>query len=45
MASTLDSVAKLSDQKLKIEQYKAALTKVLDSGSAQQCREFIDHSK
>lgn len=45
MASSLDSVAGVSDQKQKIEQYKAALKIVLDSGSAQECKDFIDHSE
>ncbi len=44
MASNLDTVAGLSDQKQKIEQYKAALTDVLDSGSTQQCKQFVEHS-
>ncbi|BDA48473.1 COP9 signalosome complex subunit 4 [Coccomyxa sp. Obi] len=43
MASSLDTVAGLTDQKQKIEQYKAALANVLDSGSTQQCKEFVDH--
>ncbi|EIE27709.1 hypothetical protein COCSUDRAFT_45959 [Coccomyxa subellipsoidea C-169] len=43
MTSSLESVAGLTDQKLKIEQYKAALAKVLDSGSAQQCKDFLEH--
>ena len=45
MASTLDNVAALSDQKQKIEQYKVALTQVLGSGNADDCKTFVMHSK
>ena len=41
---SLDEVAALSDQKQKIEQYRAALQKVLQNGSTEQCKEFVDHS-
>ena len=41
---SLDDVAALSDQKHKIEQYRAALQRVLDSGSIEQCKEFVNHS-
>lgn len=40
---SLDDVAALSDQKHKIEQYRAALQRVLDSGSIEQCKEFVNH--
>ena len=41
---SLDEVAALSDQKQKIEQYRAALQKVLQNESTEQCKEFVDHS-
>jgi hypothetical protein len=41
---TLDSVALLSDQKQKIEQYRTLLYGILASGSRGECEEFVDHS-
>ncbi|KAK9815676.1 hypothetical protein WJX72_007876 [[Myrmecia] bisecta] len=43
MASQLDSIAALSDQKQKIEQYKAALQSILAKGEVAQCESFVDH--
>ena len=45
MMESLDDVAALTDQKQKIEQYRAALQRVLDTGSTEQCKEFVNHSK
>jgi hypothetical protein len=45
MTGNLDSVAALSDQKQKIEQYKVVLAQVLESGSADECKQFVIHSK
>ncbi len=42
--ATLDSVAKLTDQKQKIEQYRLLLNDILASGSRQKCQNFVDHS-
>lgn len=42
--ATLDSVALLSDQKQKIEQYKTLLYGILASGSRGECEDFVDHS-
>jgi len=42
--ATLESVAQLSDQKQKIEQYRMLLNDILASGSKQECQKFVDHS-
>ncbi len=42
--ATLDSVAQLTDQKQKIEQYRLLLNDILASGSRQKCQSFVDHS-
>ncbi len=41
---TLESVALLSDQKQKIEQYRNLLNGTLASGSREECEKFVDHS-
>ncbi|CAL5223938.1 g6541 [Coccomyxa viridis] len=41
--ATLDSVAQLTDQKQKIEQYRLLLNDILASGSRQKCQSFVDH--
>jgi len=43
--SRLESIASVPDQKQKIEQYKAVLVTVFDSGSREECQELINHSK
>ena len=43
--ATLDSVAELTDQKQKIEQYRLLLNDFLASGSREKCQSFVDHSK
>lgn len=42
--AALDSVAKLTDQKQKIEQYRLLLNDFLASGSRGKCQNFVDHS-
>jgi len=42
--ATLESVAQLSDQKQKIEQYRLLLNNILASGSKQESQKFVDHS-
>ena len=42
--TTLDSVALLSDQKQKIEQYRTLLYGILASRSRGECEKFVDHS-
>ena len=42
--ATLESVALLSDQKQKIEQYRTLLNGILASGSTEECEKFVDHS-
>ena len=41
---TLESVAQLTDQKQKIEQYRLLLNEILATGSREKCQSFVDHS-
>lgn len=45
MASQLDSVAALPDQKTKVDRYRDALNAMVASGSVADLQAFIDHSK
>ena len=45
MQSSLDATAALSDQKAKIEQYRAALQHVIRSASVDDAKVFVDHSE
>ena len=44
MQSSLDATAALTDQKAKIEQYRAALQHVIASASVENAKVFVDHS-
>ena len=44
MQSSLDATAALTDQKAKIEQYRAALQHVIRSASVEDAKVFVDHS-
>jgi hypothetical protein len=45
MSISLAATAALADQKLKVEQYKAALHSVVSSASVEEAKLFVDHSE
>ena len=44
MASSLEAIAALSDQKAKIEKYSEALQAALSADNADGCKAFVEHS-
>lgn len=45
MASQLDSIAALPDQKSKLDQYRQALSAITATGSVAELQAFVDHSE
>ena len=43
--ASLDSIADISDQKQKIEQYKETLRKVISARDVGEANALVDHSK
>lgn len=41
----LDTIAKLGDQKEKVDRYKAACQQALASSNAELCTQFVDHGE